>query len=205
MGDIAQATWQGDPIEIMFLDVLKSPEIQLNIMRQVMPKLLVGGILIQQEYFIDGLPFLKIMQEMLAEHFEYLGEIQSSAIFRLTSRIDVTRFTEDPVAALPLDRQLALLDQARDRSVSPTRRLLCDLGKVRFFSGLYDLKSAQALLESLPEHYPEQFSELQSPRIISAIRTATNHANGMHLPRTRKGLWLRLVNRFRKWRAAASR
>lgn len=179
MGDISQATWDGTPIEIMFLDVLKSVDIQLAIMRAFMPALIPGGILIQQDYFIDGVPFVKLMQELLADHFEYLGEIQSSAIFRLVTPVPAERFAEDPLADLTLPQMLALLDQAGSRSVDRDRRLICDLGKVRFLSERHEYEAARNLLEQLALLYPDHFAENTRPRIKNAIRTATNRARGL--------------------------
>lgn len=182
MGDIALADWSGDPIEILFLDVLKSNEIQRVVMREFMPCLLEGGILIQQDYFIDGLPFLKIMQEHLADHFEYLGEVQSSAVFRLIRKIDRAQLASDPLDTIAPERKLELLDRARDRSIDPDRRLLCDLGKVRFLSSIDQMQAAQALLDSLPGTYPAQFGDKQMARIKMALRAATNAVRDAPVP-----------------------
>lgn len=182
MGDIALATWDGTPIEIMFLDVVKSHAIQMAVARTFMPYLQVGGLLLQQDYFIDGLPFLKIMQEHLADHFEYLGEVRSLAMFRLIKPFAPDAFATDPLPALSLEARLALLDQARDRSIDPARRLMCDLGKVRFLATVGENARAVALLETLPETYPAQFGEDQPPRLRTAVRAATNRAHGKAAP-----------------------
>jgi hypothetical protein len=178
MGDISFATWDGTPIEIMFLDVLKSAKIQSAVMRTFMPSLIAGGILIQQDYFIDGVPFVKQMQEFLADHFEYLGEIQSSAIFRLIKPIPSAAFHNDPLADLPLSTMLQLLDAARDRSVDPDRHLICDLGKVRFLAERNEFTAAQDLLGELARDYSKHFQDSSRPRIKNAIRAASNRARG---------------------------
>ena len=183
MGDIAGARWAGEPIEIMFLDVLKSREIQHAVMRTFLPSLMPGGILIQQDYFIDGVPFVKLFQERLADHFEYLGEIQSSAVFRLVRTVPADLLDHDPLGGLSVGVALALLDQARDRSVDPDRRLMCDLGKVRYLAELRDYDAALALIEALRAQYPHRFAEGQPARIVNAIRAATNRAHGRVQPR----------------------
>ena len=66
----------------------------------------------------------------------------------------------------------------RDYSFDPDRRLICDLGKVRFLSELAHLGAARDLLENLHEDYPRQFSKAQPQRITTAIRAATNRAHG---------------------------
>jgi predicted O-methyltransferase YrrM len=178
MGDIAKAIWGEQPIEIMFLDVLNSKAIQTAVLRQFLPSLMPGGILIQQDYFIDGVPFVKLVQEHLAGYFEYLGEIQSSAIFRLLKPVPAALVAQDPTDGLALEDKLALLDEARDRSIDVDRRLLCDAGKVRYLAGLGHYEAAQDVLEDLRGIYPEHFASHPSPRIVNAIRAATNRAAG---------------------------
>jgi hypothetical protein len=174
IGDISLAEWSGEPIELMFLDVLKSPAVQLSVMHEFMPSLMVGGLLVQQDYFIDGVPFVKLMQELLSDHFEYLGEVQSSALFRLVRPLGAARFQTDPLASLTLTEKLALLDRARDRSTDPARRLMCDLGKVRFLVSVGEREMARAVLDALPGIYPECLGPAQLPRIAMAVRAATN-------------------------------
>jgi hypothetical protein len=191
MGDICRANWSGEPIEIMFLDVIKSEEIQRHLLRTFFPSLTLGGVLIQQDYFIDGLPFLRIAQESLSHYFEYLGEIQSSAVFRLKSAIPREMLESNPLERLTLDEQMALLDQARDRSVDPDRRLLSDLGKVRYLTTLRMIEPAQRLLEKLPSTYPKQLGQMQLPRIKMAVRTAKN---GLEAISHRPVVWRTGVN-----------
>jgi predicted O-methyltransferase YrrM len=178
MGDISGAAWNGAPIEIMFLDVLKDAAIQQAVMRTFLPSLLPGGILIQQDYFIDGVPFVKIFQEYLRGYFDYLGEIQSSAVFRLIKAIPASLVASDPTGGLTLAEQLALLDVARARSIDRERQFICDTGKVRFLADLGHHDAAQHLLADLHGVYPELFAAPPSPRIATAIRAATNRAQG---------------------------
>jgi hypothetical protein len=174
VGDICNARWGGEPIEIMFLDVLKSEQIQLKILREFMPALIENGFLIQQDYFYDGLPFVKIVQEHFADHFEFLGEVQSSALFRLVRPITAEQAEQDPVATLPLARQLELLDQARDRSVDPARHLMCDFGKVRFLAERGEVELARTEMAQVEARYADLLREDGWPRLLASQRVATN-------------------------------
>ena len=84
IGDILD--FDGDAlggIEICFLDILKNKKLTLHCMRTFFPRLLPGAYVVQQDYFFDDLPFIKYSMEMLSDHFEYIGEVCSSAVFRL--------------------------------------------------------------------------------------------------------------------------
>jgi hypothetical protein len=59
MEGISAARWSGQQIEIKFLEVLKSRDIQHAVMGTFLPSLLPGGILIQPDYFIDRVLFVK--------------------------------------------------------------------------------------------------------------------------------------------------
>lgn len=174
IGDICEARWSGEPIEIMFLDVLKSEQIQLSVLREFMPSLIANGYLIHQDYFYDGLPFVRIVQEHFADHFEYLGEVQSSALFRMVRPITAAEAAEDPVATLPLARQLELLDQARDRSVDPARHLLCDFGKVRFLAERGAVDLARAEMTAVEARHADLLGDDGWPRLLAAQRVAAN-------------------------------
>ena len=173
-GDICNAKWGGEPIEIMFLDVLKSEQIQLAVLREFMPSLIEGGFLVHQDYFYDGLPFVKIVQEHFADHFEFLGEVQSSALFRLVRPISAEQTHEDPLATLSLARQLELLDQARDRSVDPARHLMCDFGKVRFLVESGEIDLARAEMAEAEARHADLLGSDSWPRLHASQRVTAN-------------------------------
>ncbi len=171
IGDICHQSWNGDEIEICFLDVIKSKRIHSHVIDMFYPSLLVGSILIQQDYFINSLTFLKITQEYLSDYFEYLGEIQSSAVFKLVKKLP--HFDGDPAEALPLESQLKLLDQARDRSVDVDRRFMVELSKAHVMVDAGEYDAAGAFLESLEQSYREQTTSAL-PRLRQTLRTARN-------------------------------
>ncbi len=67
---------------------------------------------------------------------------------------------------------------AKAGDVDRERQFLCDTGKVRFLADLGHRDAAQHLLADLHDVYPELFDAPPSPRIASAIRAATNRAQG---------------------------
>jgi hypothetical protein len=75
-GDIAASSWPIDrPIEILFIDVAKSWEINDFLLRQFFPRLIPGmSTVIQQDYHWPHTPWIAITMELLADHVTYLGK-----------------------------------------------------------------------------------------------------------------------------------
>jgi predicted O-methyltransferase YrrM len=140
-------------IEICFLDILKSEELNKHALSVFFPKLMPGAYVIQQDYFFDGLPFIKVAMEALAEHFDYLGEVRSSALFRLKSRISsyqIARvFNRKPSA----HEQLQLHKKAETRTGSPSRQYLMQLSRSRLLASLGRVDDAIATWQNADKKY----------------------------------------------------
>ena len=129
------------PIEICFLDLFKDPALTLHCMRTFFPLMRVGGYVVQQDFFFDGLPFINVAMEAVSSHFKYLGEVQSSALFQLTTPIlveDIPEHMED----LPHARQLQLHRQSELRTKVPWRQYLMQLSRARLLVDLGSFASA---------------------------------------------------------------
>lgn len=172
IGDI-QITAAGDdtPIEILFLDVLKLPEISAFAVQNLFPRLIPGvSIVVQQDYFYDMLPYIKTDQEFFAAHFDYIGEACSSALFRCRAAI-----TPDAIATwqagIPPRQQERLAGIAMQRSVDPARRFMMGLSKVRLLCGLYGGDVGRDYLRHLLRDFPDQATTTQA-RLHEAIAGA---------------------------------
>jgi hypothetical protein len=68
-GDVQQFTWNGGPIEILFIDLAKSWALQSHLLRQFFPHLIPGvSVVVQQDYFFHGCPWIHIVMEQLADY-----------------------------------------------------------------------------------------------------------------------------------------
>lgn len=169
MGDILQ-TGLGitQPIEILFLDVLKLPEISRFVIRNFFPRLIPGvSIVVQQDYFYERLPFIKTDQEFFAEYFTYIGEVCSTALFLCTKPIpesEVARLE----AGISAREQERLAGVAMQRSIDPSRRYMMALSKVRLVKQLYGNDLAQEYLRFVKSDFPDQVST-HLPRLKEAL------------------------------------
>lgn len=168
IGDIQETGGIDHPIEILFLDVLKLPEINKYIVEQYYPKLIPGkSIVIQQDYFYDLLPYIKTYQEYFGAYFQYVGEIGSTAAFLCTR--EITKEATLGVDTMVADEQIRLAGIALQRSIDPARRFLMALSKARLIRKLQGAKAAQNYLHFVKSEFPiVKFGEI--PRLREALR-----------------------------------
>jgi len=173
IGDITKIGLVNQDIEILFLDVLKSRNLSLFAIENYFPRLIPGrSLVIQQDYFIDGLVYVRIHQECLADKFEFIGEIGSTAIFRCKEKITEDEAKEVAVKCKSLDQQCAYLDAATQRSADPQRRLLMMISVVRLLGYSRKMDEARARLEKVDEFIAEIGEDKLLPRVQSSLRGA---------------------------------
>jgi hypothetical protein len=75
-GNITTMPWPSDrSIEIFFIDVAKSWDINDFLLHQFFPRLMPGSTVIQQDYHWPHTPWISITMELLADHVTYLGSM----------------------------------------------------------------------------------------------------------------------------------
>lgn len=147
VGDILAMRWSGEPIEILFLDVLKTPEINRHALREYFPRLVPGALVIQQDYFIDSLPYIKTTQEAMSDHFDFVAQLRPTGVFQLKQSLshEVLAAAED----ISTVRQLELIDAAKQRALEPYRKILVEISKIHVLARGERKAEAVALLDSI--------------------------------------------------------
>lgn len=177
VGDILETAHGEEPVEILFLDVLKLPEISSFVLRRFFPRLIPGrSIVVQQDYFYERLPYIKTHQEFLQDYFDYIGEIGSTAIFRCNRQIDPPVL--DSLDALPADEQLRLASVAMQRSTDANRRFLMALSKMRLIAKLFNREAASEYLAFVKGEFPDQIAATRYSRLQEAISSAEKLCSG---------------------------
>lgn len=76
-GDITTFPWPADrSIEILFIDVAKTWEVNDFLLQHFFPRLIPGvSTIIQQDYHWPHVPWLSVTMELLADHVTYLGSM----------------------------------------------------------------------------------------------------------------------------------
>ncbi len=171
IGDFMDAPELDRPVEILFLDILKSSALSLRAFRLFYPRLIPGhSLVVHQDYFFEELPWIKTHQEGLANYFDFVGEVGSSAVFRC--RKAVPRPVLDGLDDLPPAEQLRLASIALHRSADPARRFFMAVSKMRLIRKLQGRAAARAYLESIKAEFPEQVAQTDNRRLVYALRRA---------------------------------
>ena len=129
-GDLLQYVWTGGPIEILFIDAAKSPELMLHIANDLFPSLIPGAFVIQQDWVSYGTPWIQIAMGLLAEFFEIMDSPEGGTVCfrvkrRIPSRVLASGYFMDPRAA-------EFLDKAAD-SLSARHGLFVRLGEAHYW------------------------------------------------------------------------
>lgn len=129
IGDLNEHKWTGKPIEICFIDVCKTPELNAHISRQFYPHIPVGGHLINQDFFFDRLPWIKVTMGYLSEYFEWKGRVAGSSIWQCIKPVPQEIADYDPwLAGDKRNREWHLT--ANQPGLSPDAAFLLDLSLV---------------------------------------------------------------------------
>jgi hypothetical protein len=121
-GDITQIGWSGEPIDVLFLDVLKSPEITDAALRDFFPSLVPGrSVIVHQDYAAHYTPWVPIMVELMRDSLTLVDWMEWGSHVFLLER-DVPAGIS--VASLDLDTRFELLEQAIARADGWVRGML---------------------------------------------------------------------------------
>jgi hypothetical protein len=120
-GDVAQLGWTGGPIDILFLDVLKSPEIADAVVRDFFPSLIPGrSVIVHQDYAAHYIPWVPIGVELMRESLTLVDWMEwGSHVFLVTGELPQVRVSE-----LDLETRFELLDRAINRADGWVRGML---------------------------------------------------------------------------------
>jgi hypothetical protein len=170
-GDIKNQTIDS-LIEMLFLDVCKTPELNAHIIKEFFPRLIPGhSVLIQQDFVHELLPWLHVTMGLLKPYFRFLGVVgeSPSAVWLNTRKIPSPTPWEkeggnDLYWTAPLPRLLELFERGIEPLTSEKQRYLVELAKSRMIAERGDKPGALRLLERLdlrfdqlhgrPSYYP---------------------------------------------------
>jgi hypothetical protein len=87
-GGLVRQRWSGEPIEILFVDVAKAPELWRHILREFLPACLPGALLVHQDWVSAECPWLHLAMARLSEYFAAVDSPNAGTVaFRLERAI----------------------------------------------------------------------------------------------------------------------
>jgi hypothetical protein len=99
-GDILDATWDGRPVGLLYVDLAKTWEIWRHVRATFLPNLEVGGVVVQQDWAHANTPWLHLWHHRWRDHFEPLGHViySGTVAFRLVRPLPPEAFAPDVLA-----------------------------------------------------------------------------------------------------------
>lgn len=180
-GDFFSMKWESKNIEILFIDMAKSWELNYDIIKKLFPSLIPGvSIVIQQDYIHFYEYWVHVTMEYFHDYFEPLYMMKNaSAVYRYVKEIPDEVLRIDP-ASLPLQEKLQLIERARERAPEPVQEVM-KAGHARLLYDLGDYEGAAGILSSV------DFNPKTSDPVLEVSATAKANAEEV-----RKALMLKL-------------
>jgi hypothetical protein len=121
-GDIIEIGWTGEPIDVLFLDVLKSAEITDAVLRDFFPSLIPGhSVIVHQDYATHYNPWVPISVELMRDSLALVDWMEwGSHVFFVERGLPA----DLRLATLDLETRFELLERAIERADSWIRGML---------------------------------------------------------------------------------
>jgi hypothetical protein len=116
-GDITEIGWDGGPIDVLFLDVLKSWQINDAVLRDFFPSLVPGrSVIVHQDYGWGDTPWIPITVELMRDSLTLVDWLEwGSHVFLVEQELPAD-VIENGVSGLDFDKKLTLIEEATARA-----------------------------------------------------------------------------------------
>ncbi len=167
IGDFLTETWPAEkPIEICFIDLARTNDLNVRCFQQLFPAFLPGRtLLVQQDFFFDRAPWIKVLMGYLEEHFEWLGQVGPSSLYRYRSQIPEEKYAIDPYTDIPAEQRIAYHQTAYHPGLSPRRQLPIALSHCYLLEACGGPREAMEELQTVRARFADLVSRLPNLRI----------------------------------------
>src|SRR5436190_16595 len=116
-GDITKLGWSGGPIDVLFLDILKSWEINDAVLRDFFPSLVPGhSVIVHQDYGWGDTPWIPIAVELMRDSLVLVDWMEwGSHVFFVEGELPA-ELLDHGVGGLDLETKLEVMDRAVARA-----------------------------------------------------------------------------------------
>lgn len=123
-GDIVSLGWDGGPIEVLFIDVLKTWDVNDAVLRDFFPHVIPGRtVLVHQDYGWGEVPWIYITVELMRESLRWIESLPYGTHVFAVERPIPEHVLNTKVKDLPPDEKLALMDRAIANNVGEGRAM----------------------------------------------------------------------------------
>ena len=115
-GDIAEIGWTGGAIDVLFLDLLKSWEVNDAVLRDFFPWLRPGrSVIVHQDYGSGWVPWIPITVELMRDSLRAIDSMEWGSHVFLVERDLPSNLIKTGVSGLDFDTKFELIDRALGR------------------------------------------------------------------------------------------
>jgi hypothetical protein len=165
IGDLNEESWDGSPIEIAFIDVCKTIRLNAHVSKEFYPALIEGSsTLINQDFFFDRLPWIKVTMGYLKDYFSWEGQVFSSSIYRNVKAVPPDVAAIDPFLEGTYEECLALHDAIEYPGIERRYEYLFSLSRAYLLALKGRRDDALDALRMVSVSYADLLGDLDNPR-----------------------------------------
>jgi hypothetical protein len=152
-GDITRIGWDGGPIDVLFLDVLKSWEINDAVLRDFFPALIPGrSVIVHQDYAGGYMPWIAISVELMRDSLLLLDWMEWGSHVYFLERELPADVIEQGVSGLDVSTRFELIDRAIARADGWVRGML-EIDRAALIVDRDGREAGLSALASIAERY----------------------------------------------------
>jgi hypothetical protein len=142
-GDILTHQWSGAPVEILFIDVAKTWDIQRHLLREFFPHLIPGvSVVVQQDYFFVSCYWIHLIMESLSEYFRPAHVTEGPTLgFEVVAPVPREKLLVDYERTFSKSEAVELMDRSIAR-FDGLKRLVVMTAKVSLLLAFRDITGA---------------------------------------------------------------
>jgi hypothetical protein len=126
-GDFLTHKWHGDAIELLFIDVAKTEDLNAHVIGEFFPSLIPDrSVVVHQDYYHCWHPYIHISMEFFNEEFELVDPYvpHQSRVWRLMKPLPEEKVARMCAYDLANAERLALLGRLIEKSSDPIRQMI---------------------------------------------------------------------------------
>jgi hypothetical protein len=153
-GDITEIGWAGGPIDILFLDVLKSWEINDAVLRDFFPSLVPGrSVIVHQDYGWGDTPWIPITVELMRDSLVLIDWMEwGSHVFFVEHELPLD-VLEHGVGYLDVTTKIEVIDRAVARAEGWVQGMV-EVARTFLIAERDGVEAALGELRSIAERHP---------------------------------------------------
>ena len=153
-GDITEVGWSGGPIDVLFLDLLKSWEINDAVLRDFFPSLVPGrSVIVHQDYGWGDTPWIPISVELMRGSLVLVDWMEWGSHVFFVERALPRDILEDGVGGLDVEAKIAVIDRAVARAEGWVQGMV-EVARTFLIAERDGRAAALADLRSIAERHP---------------------------------------------------